>query len=174
MPETIPIETLRIAADHQGDTYAQRRELHLVAVRSYVAELPFGAKLPTLMEFATVLGTTVAHVAAALRTMDLLGEVVHGNKGYRFRLRPQEQHPMDVALDKAVRGGIRDGTHQPGTALPIGILAQRHGLAIEMIPRAMRAVLRDDLVSDREGPAGRGYYVRDPRDAVLDRVRDSL
>ncbi|MFB7424730.1 hypothetical protein ACFC0K_15805 [Streptomyces hydrogenans] len=171
MPETIHVEALRALADHQGGTYAQRRALHLAAVRRYVAKLPFGAKLPTLTEIAADLCTSVAYIAAALRTMDLLGEVVHGNKGYRYRLRPQEQHPMDVAIDKAVREGIWDGTHQSGTALPVGILAQRHGLAIEMIPRAMRALIRDGLVADREGPAGRGYYVRDPQDAVLDRIR---
>ncbi|MEU3401808.1 hypothetical protein [Streptomyces filamentosus] len=172
-PDSLPTALLRAAAEHQTPD-ARRHALHLAMVRAHVTALPAGAKLPTQADLSAVLGITETALTTALRRLDLEGEIACSRRGHRYRLGPGEQHPFDVTLDQAVRDGIREGKHRPGDALPTGILAKRHGLGVEAIPRALRAVIRDGLVVDRDGPAGRGFYVRDPQDAVLDQVRVSL
>ncbi|GHG05635.1 GntR family transcriptional regulator [Streptomyces filamentosus] len=172
-PETLPIEFLRAAAEHQAPE-AQLHALHLAMVRAHVTALPAGTKLPTLADLSAVLGITETSLTSALRRLDLEGEIAYSYRGHRYRLGPGEQHPFDVALDRAVRDGIREGKHRPGDALPTGILAQRHGLDVEAVPRALHGVIRDGLVTDRDGPAGRAFYVRDPQEAVLDQVRTTL
>lgn len=171
-PDAMPTRFLRAETEPLA-SYSQRRALHIVAVRNYLAMVPFGARLPPVTKLMDALGISKLAVAAALRHLDLQGEIVCTPRGPRRRLRPGEQHPLDAALDQTVREGIRAGTHRPGEALPIGLVAQRHGMSITAIPRALRVVIRDGLVTHRAGPAGRCYYVRDPRDTALDQTRAS-
>ncbi|MFE5970293.1 hypothetical protein [Streptomyces sp. NPDC056463] len=129
-------------------------------MRNHLARYPVGAPLPWPSVLADELGHAQRHIAAAMGHLDQMGEVVYtGRNCLPRRLGPNEQHPDDLALDQAVREGVRGGVYQPGTPLPTAILADRHGLALEKVPRAFRLLIKDDLVAHQDGSAGPGYYV---------------
>ncbi|MGA5637745.1 hypothetical protein ACPCTN_03190 [Streptomyces cinereoruber] len=149
--------------------HVRRRALVLALLRDHLGKYPVGGKVPPVATLAAELELPARDVAAAMATLDELGEVVYGwaggKGGAHRRLGPREEHPRDVLFDRAVRAGIRDGKYEAGTPLPTSILAHQHGLAVQMVPRALRGVIRDGLVSFWDGPHGPGYYVRPVRDA---------
>ncbi|MGW6393328.1 hypothetical protein ACWFR1_23105 [Streptomyces sp. NPDC055103] len=140
------------------EPYVQRRALLLHLLRNHLAKYGVGTSLPGAGALADEIGQQQRDVAAAMVQLDQLGEVVYNRSGLR-RLGPQEHHPDDVALDRVVRSGIQSGAYRPGTPLPTAILAARHGLTLEKVPRALRMLIRDRLVACWDGPVGRGYYV---------------
>uniref|UniRef100_UPI003F49288D GntR family transcriptional regulator n=1 Tax=Streptomyces sp. CA-141956 TaxID=3240051 RepID=UPI003F49288D len=96
-------------------------------------------------------------MAAAMAQLDELGEVLYtGRNCVPRRLGPTEQHPDGVKLAQTVRARVRNGVYRPGTPLPTAILAVRHGLDVKKVPRALRLLIRDQLVAYRQGPAGPG------------------
>ncbi|MFF0478413.1 hypothetical protein [Streptomyces sp. NPDC004284] len=100
---------------------------------------------------ADELGHEQRHIAAAMSHLDQMGEVVcTGRTCVPRRLGPNEQHPDDVALDQTVRAGGRSGDYRPGTPLPTVILANRHGLDLKKVPRALRLLVKDDFVAHRD------------------------
>ncbi|MEW1700732.1 hypothetical protein [Streptomyces sp. NPDC091278] len=143
--------------------YAQRLALALTLVREVVWCYGKGEALPTVNAIARHLGIEADDVRRALARLDLNGEIFCPLDRHRapvYRLRPTEQHPADTGFDRAVRASIKDGSYRPGMALPTTVLAVRHGLTAEAVPRALRGVIRDRLVVAAVGPAGPGFYVQ--------------
>ncbi|WP_236726429.1 GntR family transcriptional regulator [Streptomyces sp. NBRC 110465] len=135
----------------------------LARVRAALSRYPYGAFLPSVSALAAELGEQDEHVRKALGRLESAGELVQRNgrrpAGYRYRLRPDEPHPQDVELDRAVREGIRSGRYAVGTPLPTGLLGQEHRVPATLIPRALRHLVSGGYVSHRDGHAGPGYYV---------------
>ncbi|MFE4305670.1 hypothetical protein [Streptomyces sp. NPDC056891] len=151
-------------ATGRGDvSFTERRAVLLHGLRALLQQYPIGETLPSVRELATQLGQAQRYVGSAMVHLDRLGEVVYspsgGRNAGRRRLSPQEQHPNDITFDRAVRDGIESGRHEAGTVLPTAILAVQHGLTLELVPRALRLVIKDRLVAFWEGPHGPGYYV---------------
>ncbi|MFC9588786.1 hypothetical protein ACFTUC_03080 [Streptomyces sp. NPDC056944] len=85
-----------------------RRHLALVfRLRQYVARYAFGQALPTAAALAEELGFEARFISPALTYLDTEGSIVcrGGNRaaGPSYRLRPDEQHPDDVAFDRDIR-----------------------------------------------------------------------
>ncbi len=155
-PSTTPVDALALLASPEGG------EPLLARVRAALSRYPYGAFLPSLSALAAELGEQVEHVRRALGKLEAEGELVQqvGRRtSARYRLRPEEPHPQDVDLDRAVREGIRSGRYPVGTPLPTGLLGQQHRFPGTLIPRALRHLVSDGYVSHRDGPAGPGYYV---------------
>ncbi|MER7952083.1 hypothetical protein ABTY59_32295 [Streptomyces sp. NPDC096079] len=152
--------------DEMPDTQRQhlrRRAALLHQLRQHLAGYEFGADLPTAALLARTLGLNVWEVGPALMHLDTYGEIVYRGgprSGRSYRLRSDEQHPDDVALDRDVREKIKSGHYQQGAPLPTGILADRYGLTPPQFLRACRRLLADRLIAhDENGPFGPGLYV---------------
>ena len=57
-----------------------------------------------------------------------------------------------------VRGRIRDGTLEPGSPVPIGLLGKELGIGHQTAARALRALADEGLVERR--PRAKRYVVR--------------
>ncbi|MEW1700344.1 hypothetical protein [Streptomyces sp. NPDC091278] len=152
-------------AEHVRNGVARRRALVVCLLRHYLeTTLEVGAPFPPAKVLAADLDLHEHDVAYALAALDQAGEIVYAGagRGRSWRLAPGERHPDDVAFDTAVRAAVLDGRHQPGAALPTTLLARRHQLHEDLVPRAARHLVRDGLVAWLDGPAGHGLYVQPP------------
>lgn len=158
-PSTAPVDALALLASPEGGGPL------LAQVRSALSHYPYGAALPSLSALAAELGEQDEHVRKALCSLESAGELVQqlgrrtSRYQYRYRLRPEELHPHDVDLDRAVREGIRSGRYAIGTPLPTGLLGHQHRVPSTLIPRAVRLLVSDGYISHRDGHAGPGYYI---------------
>lgn len=164
-PYTAPVDALALLAGPEGGGPL------LARVRAALSPYPYGASLPSTSALAAALGEQREPVRRALSELESAGELaVQGGgrqtAGYRYRLRPEELHPHDVDLDRAVRDGIRTGRYAVGTPLPTGLLRRKHGRPGTSLPRAFRLLVADGHIRLRDGHAGPGYYVAErPRTA---------
>ncbi|MFB7030850.1 MULTISPECIES: hypothetical protein [unclassified Streptomyces] len=157
--EAAPVTRDELRARRREARHRQNRDQLLVQLRRILARYPYGVNLPLAHDLADWLGVKLEHVRAAMLDLETAGEIAFRGRRNRYRLRPDELHPMDRAFDKEIRDGINSGRFRPGTPLPTGLLSDRHHLSSDIVPRACRLLLADHLVVHRDGPAGPGYYV---------------
>ncbi|MFE2559750.1 hypothetical protein ACFXGT_27730 [Streptomyces sp. NPDC059352] len=151
---TSQVHTDRRRAEHQ-----RRLTAAVLGIQERIQSHPYGADLPTTRDLARDLRQRESHIRMGLKALEERGVLVLRHMR-AFRLAPGELHPDDVTLDHEVRQRIRSGEYAPGSALPTGILADRHGLDTpEKVGRACRRLIADGLVCHCHGPFGPGLYV---------------
>ncbi|GGZ95128.1 hypothetical protein GCM10010371_63790 [Streptomyces subrutilus] len=148
----------------------RRQAVAILALRRYLRTecypgrlvLPHSAPLDhSVFHIAGHLGLNSEYVRAALRILDLRGDVaVLPHRGVLV-LHPGQPHPRDAAMTDLIRSRITSGIYRPGHTLPLGLIALDLHVTARQLRRACRPLIHEGLVHNRvHGPHGPGLYVR--------------
>lgn len=129
-----------------------------------------GAVLPSRKSLCDVTRLNSVEVSTALHQLNNMGVICWRPRDPSGRrvLAPGQPHPDDAEVISVIRKRILDATYLPGAALPVGVLAYRHGLTIQqVVHRACRVLAVEGLVHLGDGPHGHGVYVTNNPIAAL-------
>lgn len=146
------------ASVKQTNAATTHRELFqaCAALRDVVGRHPYDKVLAPVEGLARRIRRSVKLTRAALRELDADGDIAIPRRGPVRRLRPDEAHPKDKRFVREIRDGVLSGRYRAGAPLPVGLLAQRHGLGARRMARVCRSLLANGLlvlrVTEPEGP----------------------
>ncbi|MFB7781434.1 hypothetical protein ACFC1D_01815 [Streptomyces vinaceus] len=159
IPDDRP-RTTRLSADLNRDLAGA-----VLALRHYLRSSPVPAagrisRTRAIELLSAQLRLPERLIAAALGILEQRGDVFFDGRGCGVSVvRPGTQHPDDAAITASLATIAR--SYQPGSALPMGLIAHDCKVPVAHVRRASRPLIRSGLLQFRpRGPHGPGLYVR--------------